>query len=476
MSCAKPLPAAIASVVMLALVPISGPAQEAAVRRWTTTSGATADASFVELRGSTVVLRRSNGQMLQIQRGALSDPDLKYLEKTKPTAATAKPGGPATTGDWPGWLGPNRDGKSLDTGLLQEWPPGGPRELWKASDLGEGFSSPAVAGGRVYVTGTVDGKFTVFARDVDGKPQWAKVVGPDWSASYPGARCSPALDGERLYVLTGMGLIACLETATGKEVWKRNMSEFGGRPHQWGFAESVLVTDGLAVVAPGGNKGIVALDAATGKSRWESRGNGGPAHYGSCIRVSEGGTDMIVSGNGAGLVGVSSKEGHVLWSNDFSAGNVANCPTPASAGGYIFWANGYGKGGVCLQLKGTQAREVWQTRNMDCHHGGYVIHDGHIYGNHNDGWSCLDLQKGQQKWFNRGVGKGSLCYADGMLYLFSESGGHAALVRASPEKFEMKGDFHVRGEGMSWAHPVVAGGRLYLRFGSALYCLDVRAK
>jgi outer membrane protein assembly factor BamB len=256
------------------------------------------------------------------------------------------------------------------------------------------------------------------------------------------------------------------------------MSEFGGNTPNWGYAESVLIVDDKAIVTPGGKNCMVALDTQTGRTIWTSRGNGAKAHYCSAIAVPYRGRTMLVNGNRGGIFGVDASDGKVRWSNDFCSGNTANCPTPAYSKKRVFWANGYGKGGICLKLddsgKGVKTEESWRTRKMVCHHGGYIIHEGYIYGNHNGGWSCLDLTTGEQRWFDRGVGKGSLCYADGMLYLFSERGGKAALVEATPEGFRMSGSFSVSGKGPSWAHPVVTGGRLYLRYGSNLYCYNVR--
>jgi outer membrane protein assembly factor BamB len=170
----------------------------------------------------------------------------------------------------------------------------------------------------------------------------------------------------------------------------------------------------------------------------------------------------------------------MLWQNGFSAGNTANCPTPAFDNGYVFWANGYGKGGICLKLTSAgntvKAAEAWTTRNMICHHGGYVIHQGYVYGNHEGGWTCLELATGKKMWQERAVGKGSLCFADGMLYLFSESGGQGALATCSPEGLELKGRVKVEGRGPSWAHPVVAEGKLFLRYDKNLYCFDVKTR
>jgi hypothetical protein len=184
---------------------------------------------------------------------------------------------------------------------------------------------------------------------------------------------------------------------------------------------------------------------------------------------------MIAVGTGDGIVCVDARDGSLLWSNPWCAGNTANCPTPAVSDGYVFWANGYRKGGICMELipGRTSAKEAWTTRDMNCHHGGYIIHDGHIYGNHGSGWVCLDLRTGEKKWQEKAVGKGSISFADGMLYLFGESSGEIALTTCSPDGMEIKGRFSVEGDGPSWAHPVIIGGRMYLRYGDNLYCYDV---
>ena len=381
-------------------------------------------------------------------------------------------------GDWPGWLGPNHDGKSPDKGLLNQWPADGPELLWKATDIGKGYSGVAVAGGTVYITGDTDDSLMLHAFDMDGKLKWSKNHGPAYTRDWPGARATPTIDGTNLYLLSGTGLLGCFDAQTGEPRWTKDAQEFGGRPGGWGYAESVLIYKNLAIFKPGGRNCIVALDKATGETVWKSTGFDAGPEYGSCLPVTFEGVEMLVTGTNRGIFAVDAQSGKMLWSNDWSAGNTANCPTPAYADGYVFWANGYGKGGICLKL-GKEGDRVtadvaWTTKDMDCQHGGYIIHEGYIYGNHKGGWVCLDLKTGQKQWDDRAVGKGSLCWADGMLYLFSEKGGQAGLATCSSEGLKGTGKFKVDGSGPSWAHPVVAGGRLYLRYDTNLYCYDVK--
>jgi len=393
---------------------------------------------------------------------------------------------PASTGyaaaraEWPGWRGPNRDGKSPDKGLLKEWPAGGPELLWKLDGIGRGFSSVAVSGGMIYTTGKMDGTLRIFAFDLNGKLKWQRDHGPAWTRSRPGSRSTPVIDSGNLYLISGNGLVGCYSARTGRRKWTRRMSEFGGRPSQWGYAESVLIYRTLAVIKPGGQNCIVALDKKTGRTRWTSEGFSAGPEYSSCLAVPYKGAHLIVTGTRGGIVCVNARNGRLLWSNPWSAGNTANCPTPAFSDGYVFWANGYNKGGICMKVSvaggKVSATVAWTTSDMNCHHGGYIVHDGHIYGNHGGGWVCLELETGRKRWEARSVGKGSVCFADGMLYLFSESRGQMGLATCSPEGLEMRGRFSVEGRGPSWAHPVVIGGRLYLRYDTNLYCYDVKAR
>lgn len=388
---------------------------------------------------------------------------------------TATPPSRELQAAWPGWLGPDRDGKSPDTGLLKQWPPQGPPLLWKARGIGKGFSSVAVVKGLVYVTGDVGGQMQLFAFDMNGRLRWRVVHDRAWTRNYPGARSTPVVDSGRVYVESGHGLVGCYEARSGRRLWVRHLSEFGGSPPEWGYAESVLIHRDLAIVTPGGSRCLAALNKTTGKTVWTSSGFSAGAQYSSCVAVESGRRTEIVAGTHGGLVAVDVRTGKLLWQNPFAARNTASCPTPATAEGYVFWAVGYGKGGICLRLTGTGARVAWTTRSMDCHHGGYIIEDGYIYGNNGGGWACLDLKTGRRLWQERAVGKGSLCYADGMLYLFSENSGVAALATCSPQGLRVTGQFSVQGSGKSWAHPVVIGGRLYLRYDDHLYCFDVRA-
>ncbi len=487
----------IAFHVLVGCVVIASPAGPAAAqpgtesqdglefRTWTDSTGQyRTEAAMIKFEGGQVYLQLADGSSRTVPVGKLSGADRRYVreELARRAAGGGRPS-PVMSGqaaDWPGWRGANRDGKSPDVGLLKAWPPGGPELLWKVDSVGRGYSNVAVTGGTVYTTGHVGDTLTLFAFDLDGRLKWNTAHGVGFTKSYPGSRATPMIDGRNLYLMSGGGLLICYNTADGGVRWSVSMQSLGGKTPGWGYSESVLIHNDLVIVTPGGSNCIVALDKNSGRPAWSSRGFSAGAQYGSCISVTHGRTTMIVAGTAKGIVAVDAKDGRLLWSNDFSADNTANCPTPAAADGYVFWANGYGRGGICLQLSDAggrgAAREAWRTKDMDCTLGGYFIHQGHVYGNHAEGWVCLDLASGEKRWQARGVGRGSVCYADGMMYLLAENGGRAALATCSPEGLEIRGELTVEGRDKSWAHPVVIGGRLYIRYATNLYCFDVREK
>lgn len=472
-------------------------------RTWTDSTGQyRVEAVMVDFTDAAVRIKKRDGQILTVPIDKLSRFDQIYIkrkadrmgldsgsrkssgepefEASPPRVEPSQPqDAPIGQADWPGWRGPNRDGKSPDRGLLKEWPPGGPRLIWQAHGIGQGYSSVAVVGGRVYTSGDVGNRLTISAFDMNGQRIWQVPHDSAWTKSHPGSRSTPTIDNGKLYIVSGNGLVGCYDAERGTKKWTVPFSQFGGRTPGWGYSESVLILDNLAIVTPGGQNCIVALDKNTGRPAWSSRGFSAEAQYSSCYAFTYRGVPVVTNGTRGGIVGVDARNGNVLWSNRFSENNTANCPTPAYSDGYVFWANGYGKGGICLQLtsagRGVSAREAWRTRDMVCHHGGYIIHEGYIYGNNDRTWTCLELATGRKMWEERAVGKGSLCYADGMLYLFSENGGVAGLATCSPDRMEMRGTFSVQGSGTSWAHPVVIGGRLYLRYADNLYCFDVKA-
>jgi len=411
--------------------------------------------------------------------------------------STARAQQPARA-DWPQWRGPNRDAISKDSGLLKQWKPGGPALVWQASGLGSGFSSLSIANGRLFTMGDVDGAQHVIALDQSsGKLLWKARVGTVHQADYSGPRGTPTTDGDLLYAISTDGDVVCLEAATGKERWRRHLEgDFGGRMMSgWRFSESPLVDGERVLVTPGArDAAIVALDKRTGKEIWRAalpgdlgpKGRDGAAY--SSIVVSEGaGVRQYVQLLGKGVVGIRASDGKFLWGNNSVANPTANIATPVVKGDYVFASTGYQTGSVLLKLQkqgdGVQASEVYflDSKTFQNHHGGFVLVGDYIYGGHGHraGFPiAVEFATGKVAWGgdirNEGRGSAAVAYADGHVYLRYEDG-TVILVEATPTGYKPKGSFTIPNvKNPSWSHPVVAGGRLYLREQDTLYVYDVK--
>jgi outer membrane protein assembly factor BamB len=404
--------------------------------------------------------------------------------------ALAADSAPVASGDWPGWRGPERTGVSRETGLLHKWPPGGPKLLWKAKGLGGGYSTPSIAAGRLFVMGSRGDDEYLMVLDVkDGHQLWSTRVGrvgENRGPNYPGPRSTPSVDGDLLYTLGSDGDLVCAETATGKIVWQKHLEkDFQGNRHLWAYAESPLIDGDTLVCTPGGaTAALVALDKRTGAVRWQTQKEYyNIAGYASAIVAEVGGVKQYIQFLGAGLIGVSAADGKELW---FYRGNLGgqSCATPIFHDGCVFSsASGVeGAGGdallrITVDRGHVRAEQVYRVRTILNHHGGIIRVGDYLYGTSGSALVCMDFKTGAAKWRDRCVGKGSLVVADGHLYVRGERG-EVALVEAVPEGYKEKGRFRQpdRSGFPAFCHPVVAGGRLYLRDEDVLLCYDVKEK
>jgi len=400
-------------------------------------------------------------------------------------------------GDWPQWRGPDRTGVSTDTGLLTSWPEGGPRELWSSAGLGRGFSSVAIAAGRVLTMGDRrDGQHVIALDGAAGREIWSTRVGSVHRDEYAGPRGTPTIDGDRTYVLNTDGDLVCLETVTGRELWRRSLTrEYDARTPGWMFAESPLVDGDRVLVAPGTRQAaIVALDKLTGREIWRTaipslgrQGVDGP-EYSSIVISNAAGVKQYVRLLGRGVIGVRADDGRLLWSYTRIVNGTANIPTPIANGNLVFASTGYQAGAALLELvpgpdAGVTARERYflQGRTFQNHHGGMVFLNGYVYAGtgHNNGLPiCLELVSGRVAWGgdfrNAGSGSAAVTAADGHIY-YRYQNGVMLLVEATPEAYREKGSFEIPDvREPSWSHPVVTGGRLYLREQDRLHVYDVR--
>lgn len=404
--------------------------------------------------------------------------------------------GPVSAGaDYSQWRGPNRDGISRETGVLRQWPEAGPSLLWSIDSAGSGYSTPSVSAGTLFILGNdgLENEFVEARALRDGKSLWkvrlGKVGNPDMQPKFPAARSTPTVDGDRLYVLGSDGDLACLGTAAGTIRWRKNLrTDFGGTPGTWAYSESPLVDGELLVCTPGGAEvSLVALDKLTGETKWKAPAyEESAAAYPSAIVMEINGSRQYVQMLEKGLVGVDAATGKLLWHYDRTVSKFkANIPTPVARGNEVFTA-GAGTGAALVRIKpangGFQAEEVYFSPKLPVAIGGAVLLGQYLYGTGNAGMMCVEFVTGEIKWDNRSLGAASICAADGMLFLHGENG-EVALVEANPEKYIEKGRFvpanqpqHSSPMEKSWAYPVVADGRLLIRDHARLWCYDVRAQ
>jgi outer membrane protein assembly factor BamB len=400
---------------------------------------------------------------------------LALLVLCAPTAAQS----PA---EWPQWRGPNRDGISKETGLLKQWPEAGPPLAWKATGAGRGYSSLAASKGRLYTLGLRGEREFVIAFDVKtGREAWATPHGTAFRNDRgDGPRGTPTVDGDRVYALGGSGDLSALDAATGKVVWTMNvLQKFGGSNIIWGISESPLVVgEKLLVNAGGPGASIVALNKRDGSLIWKSQSD--RAGYSSAIPLTVGGRTQAVFFTHSRGLGLDLETGALLWEYPKAANNTANAATPVARGNRVFLTSDYGNGGGLVELKadakGVTASEVYFTREMRNHHSSSVLVGEHLYGFSGGILTAMRFDTGEVAWKDRSVGKGSLVYADGSLYLLSENG-VVGLAEATPEGYRERGRFRIPQDSLpTWSHPIVAGGHLFLRDQDTIYAYDLRAK
>lgn len=436
--------------------------------------------------------------------------------------------------DWPQLRGQNRDGKSVDTGLLKEWPNDGPPLAWKITGLGGGYSAPSIADGRIFGMSNRGEDEIVWAlSETDGKELWVTRLGPAFaqrsSQGREGPACTPTVDGERLYVEGLGGNVACLQVRDGKIIWQRSLTnDFGGSVPRWSYRESPLVDGDKVICTPGGAEAtMAALDKLTGKMIWKAKvpdspagdseapgdssggrggfggrrggfggrrggfGGGSGAAYSSAITIDFDGQRQYVQLTGKALIGVAASDGKFLWRYDKPANRMGIiCSTPIYHDGMVFASSAYGAGGGLVKLSmdadgSVKAEEVYATTEMQNHHGGMILLDGYLYGasggNEGGALVCLDFKTGKVLWDQRESAgrraKGSVALADGRLYYRMEDG-TVVLIEPNPKQYAECGRFDQpdRSAQPAWPYPVIANGKLYIRDQDVLLCYDVKAK
>jgi len=383
---------------------------------------------------------------------------------------------PAQAEDWPQWRGPDRNGISKETGWLAKWPAEGPKKLWEAS-VGVGYSSMSVCKSRVYTMGNVNDTDAVSCFDAEsGKPLWKHEYA--CQAKDPngihGTRCTPTVDGDRIYTVSRHGHFFCLDAATGKVIWLKDFKkDLGGVTPKWGFAGSPLIEKGwvLSEISSPDGASVVAFDKLTSAVVWKNGSD--RAGYSSLIAFDNGGERCFAQFSTDHIIGRRMKDGSELWRLPWKTDYGVNAATPIIEGDQMFLSSGYGFGCALLRIAPTGATEIWRNKNMRNHVNSCVLVDGYLYGYDEGNLKCLDWKTGNVKWATKEYGKGSLIAADGKLILYSQSG-KLGLAEVSPDAFKPIASFQALGGKNTWASPALANSRIYVRNLDTLAAFDVK--
>lgn len=399
---------------------------------------------------------------------------------------------------WPQWRGPHRDGRAAPQELLDSWPENGPQLLWQSNDGGFGFSTPTVKNDKLYTLGKIGDRVAAICIDAKtGKKVWETSFA-DGNANDKyntgwgdGPRGTPTIDGDRLYALSDLGILACLDLQSGKIQWSVDfVKDFGGKIPTWGYSESVLIDGDKVIATPGGPNFLVGLDKETGKKVWESKSSH-EAQYASIIKADFEGIPTYVTAAKEGLIGTNAITGEELFVNAKTGNQTAVIPTPIVSGNRIYHSSGYGAGNAAVEIKreGSKliATEIYHNnrQSMENHHGGYILDNGTIYGFSRamrGVWMAQDLATGDVLW-NQKVGtsrSGSIAYADGKLICYDDGEGICYLAEASKDGWKSAGELKIpetttydRKQGAIWSHPIVADGKLIIRDHEKLFAYNI---
>ena len=388
---------------------------------------------------------------------------------------------PLASAEWNQWRGPNRDGKSPESGLLAAWPASGPERIWMTESLGAGYSSLAASNGVLFTQGARDGKQFLIAVDAEtGEIKWETEHGKPFSNRRgDGPRGTPTIDGDRVYALGGDGNLICADATTGAKIWEKQLLRtYRGKNINWGISESPLVDgDRLVVNAGGPGASIVALDKATGKELWKTQSD--EAGYSSGVAADIGGVRQYIFFTGEAAVGVLARNGELLWRYTPVSNKTANVATPIVRDNLVFFSSSYGTGCALLRLQSsggsTTASEVYFSQEMKNHYSSSVLIDDHLYGFSGRILTAMNFETGEVTWQDRSVGKGQMILADGRLYILSDSG-VVGLVEPDPGEYREISRFEIgSGDYPTWTLPIISDGTLYLRDQDRLYAYNVKS-
>ena len=394
------------------------------------------------------------------------------------------------------WRGPERNGIYPDTALLTSWPEEGPIKIWSVEGVGKGNSSVAITDDAIFVSGMRDSTDYLIKLTKRGEILWEVPFGRSWQNSFPETRTTPTIEEDRIYVMSGMGDMACIDAADGSVNWSFDAgNQFNAAWGIWGICESPLIVDDKVIYTPAGTETtMVALNKLTGETIWASKSISDTSGYVSPLLIERGGKKIIVTVLANNLIGVDASNGNILWKHNYYETDSDSCKavwinspkintnTPLYQDGKLYITSGYNHVGAMFAISedGSKIELLWTDHTLDTHHGGVVLVDGYIYGanwinNRSGNWCCINWETGKPTYETEWHNKGSIIYADGMLYCYEEKNGNLALVKADPSKYEIAGSFQItEGKGPHWSHPVISDGILYVRHGEVLMAYNIK--
>ena len=377
------------------------------------------------------------------------------------------------------WRGPNQNGIYDETDLLDQWPDSGPEILWHFDDLGIGYSAPAFANNRIYVSGMEGSTGYVYSISEDGSLMWKSRYGKDSETSYPGSRATPVIAGDYLYILSARGDLACMSAISGKLNWKKNLvKDFGGRIIEWDLNETVVIHGDKLICTPGGREhNMIALNRFNGELIWSTKGLGEKSAYCTPLLVKINSRYLLVTHTEDHILGIDADDGKLLWNHKHTNIYSIHPNTPLYYNNQVFCFSGYGQGGVMLQLTedGSKVTKKWFRQTMDSRIGGAVVIEGLLYGSGDKSreWQCINWDTGEMLYSTKDIGNGVVISAEGLLYFYSQRG-ELALVKPGANSFDIISETRVSmGSGQHWAHPVIDKGRLFVRHGNVLIAYKI---
>ncbi len=382
------------------------------------------------------------------------------------------------------WRGANRDGIYEDTKLLKEWPESGPKLLWNSDSVGDGYGSPVINSGMLFINGGIDSICYLFAFNTNGKLLWKSpngktYVGQGFGARFPGSRSTPTIVDDLVYSCSGSGRIGCFEKLTGKEKWSADMQgDLKGFMNSFGYSESLVVDNDNVYCFPGGATNFaLALNRFTGKPVWTSSVIQDTVSYCSPVIINLPVRRVLVTFTSNYLVGLDANTGKLLWSEKQQNVHLKQqCNTPLYSDKFLYYVAGDGNGAVKIDISdnGSNIRDIWRNPMIKNNFGGFVKLENYIYcTDQGQKLKCIDCNNGQTI-DSISLKHGSIISAEGLLYCYSQNG-EVSLIKPHEPLMTVISKFKIeKGTKEHFAHPVISNGILYIRHGRTLLAYDIK--